>query len=99
MDRQSNWLKMIKRNLTMTCSMWPAECTQVRIFYPAEREAAVKCPRGKWLPESYGRTQGYAEAYANAMFRPGVNATLVGTALILEKYSTQRRHIGNISGR
>ena len=65
--------------------MWPAVCTQVRIFYPAEREAAEKCPRGKWLPESYGRTQGYAEAYANAMFRPGVNATLVGTALILKK--------------
>ena len=51
----------------------------MRIFYPADKAAAEKHPPATWLPDSYGRARGYAEAYASALFRPGVNATLVGT--------------------
>ena len=50
----------------------------VRIYYPVEREAAKTCPPGSWLPDSFSGPS-YAEAYAKALFKPGVNSALVGT--------------------
>jgi hypothetical protein len=56
----------------------PAHKLMVRIYYPVDREAASKCPPGAWLPDSHGGGS-YAEAYARALFKPGVNSALVGT--------------------
>ena len=50
----------------------------VRIYYPVDKEAARLCPPGAWLPDSHGGGS-YAEAYAKALFKPGVNSALVGT--------------------
>ena len=56
----------------------PTHKLMVRIYYPVDREAASKCPPGAWLPDSHGGGS-YAEAYARALFKPGVNSALVGT--------------------
>ena len=49
----------------------PRHKLMVRVYYPVEAEVAAKCQPGTWLPESYGMGS-YAEAYAQALFKPGV---------------------------
>jgi len=52
----------------------------VRIFYPVDKDEAVGCERAAWLPQTYG-TEGitYAQAYARAILKVGVNSTLLGS--------------------
>ena len=52
----------------------------VRIFYPVDKDDTVGLQNATWLPETYGaKTISYAEAYAKFMWRPGINASLIGT--------------------
>ena len=70
----------------------PNHKLMVRIFYPVVREASQKCQPGKWLPDAYGFGRTYAQAYADSLFKPGVNSALVGAlgfAPLMSNVNTQ----------
>ena len=65
----------------------------VRIFYPVAKEKCEGLSSAAWLPETYGaKSISYAEAYAKFMWRPGINAAVIGTLGFLPLMSNVKTH-------